>query len=118
MKNGVELIAEERKRQKEEKGWTPEHDSQHSNGELSMAAACYAAPKKIYCSKSSGENHLIMEDPFPFQYRISGRVAMESDTWVYYMTKDKKEGKSRLEQLTIAGALVAAEIDRLLELEK
>jgi hypothetical protein len=40
--NGVESIAAERKRQIEEEGWTPEHDAQHDRCELSAAAACYA----------------------------------------------------------------------------
>lgn len=32
----------ERQRQIEQEGWTPEHDDQHGQGELAMAAACYA----------------------------------------------------------------------------
>lgn len=41
MKNGIELIAEERARQIEKEGWTPEHDSQWANGELAKAAYVY-----------------------------------------------------------------------------
>jgi len=32
----------ERQRQIVVKGWTPEHDDEHDEGELGMAAACYA----------------------------------------------------------------------------
>lgn len=32
----------ERRRQVEAEGWTPEHDDEHSHGELADAAACYA----------------------------------------------------------------------------
>lgn len=35
-------VAAERERQKSIEGWTPEHDDEHSNGELARAAACYA----------------------------------------------------------------------------
>lgn len=36
-----DLLAE-RQRQVEVEGWTPEHDDQHGDGSMSMAAACYA----------------------------------------------------------------------------
>lgn len=41
---GTPLMAmlEERVRQVSVEGWTPEHDDEHSVGELAMAAACYA----------------------------------------------------------------------------
>ena len=42
MKTGIELIAEERQRQIEVEGYTPDHDDQHGYGELAMAAMCYA----------------------------------------------------------------------------
>jgi hypothetical protein len=42
MKNGIELIADERTRQISEEGWTPEHDDGHDEGELSAAASVYA----------------------------------------------------------------------------
>jgi len=41
MKTAIELIAAERKRQIEEEGFTPEHDDEHTCGELSDAASCY-----------------------------------------------------------------------------
>jgi hypothetical protein len=34
-------VLAERRRQIEAEGWTPEHDDQHSNWELSRAAICY-----------------------------------------------------------------------------
>lgn len=40
--SALAAVAVERKRQIDEEGWTPEHDDQHANGELAMAAACYA----------------------------------------------------------------------------
>ena len=84
MKTGIELISEERQRQINIEGWTAEHDSEHVNNELALAAACYIVPD-IY---SSG-------------YWPS--------TW------DPKWFKSttRIRDLVKAGALIAAEIDRL-----
>ncbi len=35
-------VLDERLRQVMEEGWTPEHDDQHSTGQLARAAACYA----------------------------------------------------------------------------
>jgi hypothetical protein len=41
MKTGIELIAEERKRQIEEEGYDAKHDSEHSFTEFIQAAHCY-----------------------------------------------------------------------------
>lgn len=49
MKTGIELISEERQRQINVEGWTAEHDSEHVNNELALAAACYIVPD-IYSS--------------------------------------------------------------------
>ncbi|MGU1093716.1 hypothetical protein ACSEVX_17215 [Pseudomonas aeruginosa] len=35
-------VQAERKRQVEAEGWTPEHDDEHSHGQMARAAACYA----------------------------------------------------------------------------
>ena len=35
-------VLAERRRQIEAEGWTPEHDDEHSAGEMAKAAACYA----------------------------------------------------------------------------
>lgn len=35
-------VLEERQRQIDVKGWTPEHDDEHADGSLARAAACYA----------------------------------------------------------------------------
>ena len=42
MKTGIELIAEERVRQIAQEGWTPEHDDAHRERELAQAGAAYA----------------------------------------------------------------------------
>ena len=47
MKTGIEIIAAERQRQIEQEGWTPEHDAEHVNDEMALAASAYALPD--YC---------------------------------------------------------------------
>lgn len=42
-RDGATRIADERRRQTEAEGWTPEHDDCHADSELAMAAVCYAA---------------------------------------------------------------------------
>jgi hypothetical protein len=41
-------IARERERQMSEEGWTPEHDDTHQDGELALAAACYASNRSDF----------------------------------------------------------------------
>lgn len=105
---GVELIAQERFRQKEEEGFDARHDAMHVNDELAVYAACYAIDgleyeipggtsyieiDRLFTGKREGE----CIDPLPSDFRI-------------------KEG-TRIEKLVKAGALIAAEIDRLKALE-
>lgn len=109
---GVELIADERKRQIEVEGWTPEHDDKHSNGELARAAACYASDELLY-RKDEYANSVQYRDPWPEaweQHRDKrprhGNIVQPNNP--FYMNRDE-----RLRQLAKAGALIAAEIDRI-----
>lgn len=101
--NGAELIAKERQRQIDEEGWTAEHDDEHSNDEIALAATCYAAPEKIY----------------RMVRMISGGNAKKElgvsfvDPWPWHPQWDGRDKHDRIRQLEIAGALCAAEIDRL-----
>lgn len=51
MKTGTELIKDERQRQIEKEGWTPEHDDQHNNEELGSAGACYEIFNGVFPSE-------------------------------------------------------------------
>jgi|SRR5579872_2615752 len=89
--NGAELIAAERKRQVEEEGWTDAHDDLHGDFELSQAAICYS-------DAACGANSWIVGRPpawWPF-----GR-----ECW--------RPSLDPIRNLVKAGALIAAEIDRL-----
>lgn len=86
--SGAEQIAAERYRQIEQEGWTPEHDAGHFNGELRDAAIAYA----MVCDDRAGENAV---DIFP---------------WARNWWKPRSDP---IRNLVKAGALIAAEIDRL-----
>ncbi len=89
MKAGIELIAEERKEQIEKHGWNLQTDSDYSNEELLKAA--------LFC---------IDQKRFEWPW-----------LWISKF-RDKILQKSRVDQLKVAGALIAAEIDRLQNMEK
>lgn len=101
MKTGIELISEERQRQIEKEGWTLEHDQEHKNGALAMAACCYALPDDSY----QGHTGTFCRKNWPFE-------------WSWF--KPESTGNfpvGRIKELTKAGALIAAEIDRLQNLK-
>lgn len=93
--NGIDLIAAERRRQFAVEGWTPEHDDEHSYGALAMAAAVYAMPDWER-SASAGNHTTFLSRLWP-------------GDWEFKPTPADRAG-----ELTKAGALIAAEIDRLL----
>jgi hypothetical protein len=88
---GVELIAAERQRQVEVEGWTPEHDAGHAGESLAIAACCYALP------------------PTMRRYHFDGAAPT---LWPWSITAWKPTD-DRVRELVKAGALIAAEIDRL-----
>lgn len=91
-KTGVELIAAERQRQIEAEGWTPEHDDEYLHGELIRAAVCYALEPGTP----------IREHTPPMWW-----------PWTWSESWWKPTPGDRIRELTKAGALIAAEIDRL-----
>lgn len=98
--NGIELIAAERERQLKSEGWTAEHDDAHDNGELVMAARCYATePHNRNCHTYSQTIGIRDE-------KVSVPVLWPW-SWEWWKPKD------RISDLVRAGALIAAEIDRL-----
>jgi hypothetical protein len=90
MKSGISLISAERLRQIEQEGFTAEHDAKHKLDELALAACYYAMPERmLFLFPANWHQH-----------------------WA------KRDNKGRIRQLVTAGALVAAEIDRLNAEEK
>lgn len=92
MKTGIEIIAEERERQMKVEKWTPQHDKEHVIGELANAASCYAMIPGLRPA-SFPPSH------WPW---IDGWNPTPND---------------RIRELAKAGALIAAEIDRLQRLK-
>ena len=94
MKTGIELIAEERQEQIEKHNWTPEHDDQHTDGALIKMAG-------ILCVNGTDAQ---VHDNY-------GEFESGSNTWGL---ENKLSGdKNKIHRLEVAGALIAAEIDRL-----
>lgn len=92
MKDGLQRIIAERKRQVEQEGWDEDHDNGHWLGELSAAACCYA---------EAAEKQVI-----GLTVEISASWPWTHDWW--------KPSDDPIRNLERAGALIAAEIDRLL----
>lgn len=90
---GAGIIAMERLRQKEEEGHTDEADDKWTREELARAGACYAIPD--YTLQS---NHI--------------------PAWPWHKDWYKPCPDDRIKELGKAGALIAAEIDRLLRLKE
>jgi len=86
---GVELIAQERQRQIAVEDWDADHDDRHDDGDLARAAMCYADPTAVYSQPG------FPPDAWPW----------ESEGW--------KPKSDAIKNLVRAGALIAAEIDRL-----
>lgn len=106
MKKGIELITEERRRQVEVEGWTQAHDASHDEDELALAAVCYALPHdKIQI----GDNPVFVN---PLIVTIQ-RVRF----WPWEMKWWRPSPRNRVRELVKAGALIAAEIDRLQSLK-
>lgn len=84
---GAEMLAAERQRQKDKEGWTPEHDATHTNFEMTRCAILYAAS--------------------------AADIVITTVEWPWACCYDKREKHDQLKKLVIAGALIAAEIDRL-----
>ena len=91
---GIELIAAERKRQIGEEGWSAEHDVKHTDESLAQVAAYYAIPRY---------REIVIAWPMSW-----------AREWDKKNPHDHVGGFTRLHELEIAGALIAAEIDRLL----
>ena len=104
MKNstGLEIIAAERTRQIEVEGYTTEHDSRHIDDSLAFAAACYAIPQR-------GRNIFAGQGGLSNVFRV---------LWQWEFIWWKPSPDDRIKELAKAGALIAAEIDRLLNLKK
>lgn len=92
-------VAAERRRQIEAEGWTSEHDDQHDDESLALAAVCYAMPEPhrfggCYWRVTPGDN--IPPIAWPESWHVS-----------WWKPKDRRS------DLVRAAALLLAEVERL-----
>lgn len=94
---GAERIAAERQRQISAEGYMPSHDAEHVRGELEAAALVYLTPERDrrWTDRGRGDTN-----PVP-----AG--------WPWHPSYFKSDPDDRVRELVKAGALIAAEIDRL-----
>lgn len=85
-RDGAALIAAERERQVSDEKWSSSHDDEHDSGQLATAAGCYI---------------------------FSGLAGFAGAHWPWMWSWWKPTPGDRVRELTKAGALIAAEIDRL-----
>lgn len=98
---GADAIAAERVRQMEVEKWNTDHDDDHEDASLTHAALCYARLATFQ-----------IEDK-PYAPILRGLVPID---WPW--TADSYKPKDARRNLVRAGALIAAEIDRLDRAEK
>ena len=108
MSQAVHDVIDERLRQQNKEGWTPEHDDTHARGELARAAAQYvilsAWPDEAERKVFEGENY--MSVPFSASH-LSGGMPI----WPF--SPEWLKPTTRRHDLVKAGALILAEIERL-----
>lgn len=110
MNTGIDIIAAERQRQIEKEGWTKEHDDEHKKGELAEAAACYAMSKNSRDFLKDATNDYLEE--------LGWDGSNSPVLWPWDYEWWKEEPEDRIKELAKAGALIAAEIDRLLRIKE
>jgi hypothetical protein len=93
---GAELIAQERRRQVLRKRYDAEHDDAHGDGSLLHAGVLLALD--VAGLELAGVDPPSLDGPWPDCLLLHARA---------------KHGDDEVRLLTIAGAMIAAEIDRL-----
>lgn len=95
---GAQLISIERERQMSEEGWDAQHDAKQLKAELAQAAICYAADTAAQYETPNWRDEL---------------RSLAIHFWPWDKQWWKPTPNNPIRQLTKAGALIAAEIDRL-----
>lgn len=98
-------VIDERLRQRDVEGWTPEHDDKHAHGELTFAAMSYCVPAAVALKLIA-----IGDTPHRIEERQASAPCPQSWPWNVSWWKPKG-GTRRI--LVKAAALILAEIERL-----
>lgn len=99
---GAMMITQERQRQIVGEWWSAEHDDAHSRGELADAAACY-----LFCGVAETPEDLDDTD-MEGDPKVPEMWPFEPSAW---------KPKDAIRNLVVAGALIAAEIDRMARID-
>lgn len=98
--HAVKLALSERLRQVHVKGYTDQHDDDHEDSELAIAAACYLV---------HGTGRRVLRQVLPGTF-----LASAEDAWPWDEDYDKREERGDFGRVVIAAGLVIAELERLL----
>lgn len=90
-------VLKERRRQVEAEGWTPEHDDQHTDASMALAAGSYC--------ESAARPTILARKP--------GAAFAIPKLWPQSWSRDWWKPKSPREDLVRAAALIIAEIERI-----
>ena len=111
--SGIELITKERDRQINKLGWTSEHDDGREKGELASMAVCYASPVQPFIlDKGRYEYRFVDAFPATWDLKWDKRKYFSAGYGDLEQNADLPLDE-RIHNLVKAGALIAAEIDRL-----
>lgn len=105
--SGVIDIAVERQRQITDENWSHEHDDQHRDKSLALVAALYATPIPLQQVIVAPDGTVSTRDPWPWHFHDASTLEPLDNSW------DKRKVHDERRRLVIAGALIAAEIDRI-----
>lgn len=102
------MIAAERQRQIDTEGWSPEHDDGHTLGEMAAAGACYALLGTRWKDSTILGSQLVRHILWPWDDEWFKPTEYPEPPFTADVHIDR-----HVRDLTKAGALIAAEIDRL-----
>ncbi|WP_198647642.1 Lar family restriction alleviation protein [Agrobacterium pusense] len=105
----IKAIAAERRRQIEKEGWSPDHDDAHCDGSIALAAACYA----MFAAVSDNARR---STQLPVSLTNDGQAV---EGWAAFLSiwpweRHFWKPTTRVRDLEKAGALIAAELDRVI----
>ena len=118
IKSGIDLITEERIKQKNK--YSDANDDQYTDNSLARAAACIAMPVKVF-KILKNPNGFSLVDPWPISWnkehdpRIKLGKKITNTELNNSITDNSRvfSNEERIKLLSVSGALIAAEIDRL-----
>ena len=105
---GVDRIAAERLEQREKHGYWDDHDDDHDAGEIALVASLLAGDEHAY---EDGHGYEGPNWGVDLKWKFAREQTNASATDAEGVRID-----GRIHELTVAGALIAAEIDRLLRI--